>query len=189
MSSSFSRKPIASSSASFHTSGIAPYGIVPSDHEGFYRAFLDLRDHGVTVDRVCEWGSGLGVNCALAAMAGADACGIEIRPELVAASRDLHATFDLTVEILEGSFFPESFVEETDAVPAETITILSGSGSVDEVDVEPGDFDVVFAFPWPGEEELYFDLFEDSGAVGAHLITYHGPAEGFWFHRKARDGP
>ncbi len=34
------------------------------------------------------------------------------------------------------------------------------------------DFDVIFAFPWPAEEEMYCDLFARFAASGALLVTY-----------------
>ena len=44
----------------------------------------------------------------------------------------------------------------------------------DELDLEPDDFDVIFAYPWPGDEELIDSLFEKFAATGALLLTYHG---------------
>jgi hypothetical protein len=51
--------------------------------------------------------------------------------------------------------------------------------------LDPDDFDVVFAYPWPGEEQVIFDLFAGSTAVGALLLTYHG-LEGLRLHRKVK---
>ena len=50
----------------------------------------------------------------------------------------------------------------------------TGPNGYDELELEPDDFDVVFAYPWPGEEQVIFDLFDDCAAVGALLLTYHG---------------
>ena len=53
---------------------------------------------------------------------------------------------------------------------------------MDEVDIGIEDFELIFAFPWPGEETLFFDLFETYAARGAHLMTYHGEDEGILVH-------
>ena len=44
---------------------------------------------------------------------------------------------------------------------------------------------VLLAWPWPGEEQIVFDLFARYGAVGALLLTYHG-LEGVRLQRKLR---
>ena len=41
------------------------------------------------------------------------------------------------------------------------------------------------AYPWPGEEQVIFDLFTDYAAVGALLLTYHGQ-DGVRLARKVR---
>jgi hypothetical protein len=61
----------------------------------------------------------------------------------------------------------------------------TGPDGYDELDAEPDEFDVVFAYPWPGEEQVIFDLFEESAAVGSLLLTYHGQ-EGLRLQRKVR---
>ncbi len=38
--------------------------------------------------------------------------------------------------------------------------------------LDPDDFDVVFAYPWPGEECLIASLFEKYAAEGALLLMY-----------------
>lgn len=37
---------------------------------------------------------------------------------------------------------------------------------------EPDDWDVVFAYPWPGEEHVIERLFDRYAAAGALLVTY-----------------
>ena len=36
-----------------------------------------------------------------------------------------------------------------------------------ELGLDPDDFDIVFAYPWPGEEQIIFDLFASHAATGA----------------------
>ena len=45
------------------------------------------------------------------------------------------------------------------------------------------DFDLFFAFPWPGEHVFFEAVFDDSAADGALLLTYRG-REGMSLTRK-----
>ena len=68
-------------------------GFVPSDWPAVYRALNRVTESQLTQgNSFCEWGSGLGVVAALAAMLGFDACGIEVEPSLVEAARGLAPT-------------------------------------------------------------------------------------------------
>ena len=55
----------------------------------------------------CEWGSGQGVVAMMAASLGWHSVGIEVEPDLVAASSALAAEVDLPVEFVTGSYVPE----------------------------------------------------------------------------------
>src|SRR4051812_30631200 len=79
----------------FFRAGWAP-GFVASDFTRVYAGLRHLESLDLAPGRCfCEWGSGFGVVCCLAAMLGFDACGIEIRSELVDASRRLADDFGL----------------------------------------------------------------------------------------------
>ncbi len=54
-----------------------------------------------------------------------------------------------------------------------------------DLDLEPEDFDLVYAYPWPGEEKVIFDLFESCASVGALLLTFHSQ-DGLRLQRKVR---
>ncbi len=60
------------------------------------------------------------------------------------------------------------------------------AGRLRDLELEPDDFDVIFAYPWPGEEQVIFDLFADCAAVGALLLTYHGQ-EGLRLHAESEE--
>ncbi|MCK6459507.1 MAG: hypothetical protein L6Q95_06390 [Planctomycetes bacterium] len=49
----------------------------------------------------------------------------------------------------------------------------------------PQDFDLVFAYPWPGEEEVIEGLFERYAGDSALLLTFHG-LDGLRLRRKVR---
>ena len=114
--------------------------------------------------------------------------GIEIEPELVDLAEALAEDHDIDVEFVRGSFIPPGADEVVDAHAddlAREVTWLRSDGddAYDDLGLEPDDFDLVFAYPWPGEEAVVFDLFAQYAAVGALLLTHHGE-EGFRLQRK-----
>jgi len=148
-------------------------GFFPSDYPLVY-TFLDaVRQLDTHACSLCEWGSGFGVVAGLGAFLGFSSCGIEIDPRLNRRARRLLREHRLDVEILEGSFIPEEFAHTAPWSSTQTSTIFCGAGSNDEVDVTIDDFDVIFAFPWPNEEEVFCELFQRFAANGALLMTYH----------------
>src|SRR6516225_2515786 len=87
----------------FQATGRSP-GFVPSDYAGAYGVLTAVAAANLAPgSRFCEWGSGFGVVACLAAMAGFDACGIEIEAELVDAARRLADDFDLPVQFARDS--------------------------------------------------------------------------------------
>ncbi len=159
---------------------------VPSDFEVAYRGLAAVHSANLaTGRRFLEWGSGIGVVACLAAQLGFDAVGIEIEEPLVEIAEDLADTHNIDAEFLCGSFVPHG--TEVTVGTADDFAWLSTTGPVayDDLDLEPNDFDLIFAYPWPGEEQIIFDLFADHAATGALLLTYHG-IEGVRLQRKVR---
>jgi SAM-dependent methyltransferase len=160
---------------------------VPSDFELCYCALAAIQSANLTTgQRFLEWGSGIGVVACLAAQLGFDAVGIEIEQPLVEIANDLAAAHDIDTEFICGSFVPEG--TEVTVGTADDFAWLSTTGEVayDELDLDPDDFDLIFAYPWPGEEQIIFDLFANHAATGALLLTYHG-IEGVRLQRKVRN--
>lgn len=160
-------------------------GFVPSDFAAAYRALRMVREnHLATGNAVCEWGSGIGAVTILAAMLGFDACGIEINSELVDESRRLATDFGSRAQFVCGSFLPPGAEHFADRANDGLSWLLTdGNDGHEELGLDPEDFDVIFAYPWPGEENVIQAIFERYGAAGAMLITYNG-VEGMRMHRK-----
>ncbi len=154
-------------------------GFVPSDFVTVYHALRAISEANLAPGTsLCEWGSGFGVVASLAAMLGFKVCGIEIERGLVDASRRLADDFDLPVEFVHGSFVPsgaEVYAKETYADNnAEYFWLVTDADDAyDELGLDPDDFDVVFAYPWPGEEYLIKSLFEKYAAAEALLLMYN----------------
>ncbi len=154
-------------------------GFVPSDFVTVYRSLRAITEANLASGTsLCEWGSGFGVVASLAAMLEFKVCGIEIEGVLVDASRRLADDFGLPVEFVHGSLVPsgaEAYVEEAYADNnAESLSLVTDADDAyDELGLNLDDFDVVFAYPWPGEERLIENLFEKYAAEGTLLLMYN----------------
>ena len=155
------------------------FGFVPSDFVAVYHSLRVITEANLAPGTsLCEWGSGFGVVASLAAMLEFKASGIEVERGLVDASRRLADDFGLPVEFVHGSFVPsgaEAYVQEA---YADTSTeyfwlVTDADDAYDELGLDPHDFDVVFAYPWPGEEHVIENLFAHYAAEGALLLTYN----------------
>jgi hypothetical protein len=106
-------------------------------------------------------------------MLGYDAVGIEIETELVDAARLLADDFAVEVDFVRGSFIPTGADDFADAAAECAWMAGVAGGGHEKLDLNPEDFDVVFAYPWPDEESLTADLFERYARDGAVLVTDH----------------
>ena len=153
-------------------------GFVPSDYVSVYRALVAIRNAELSNgNSLCEWGSGFGVVSSLASMLGFHACGIEIKSDLVDAARALAKDFSFCVEFAHGSFVPAGAeahaVEAHQDNNAEYPWLIANAGNAySKLGLQLETFDIVFAYPWPGEEYLIQRLFEDGAANGALLLMY-----------------
>ena len=150
-------------------------GFVSSEFPAVYAILRAVEAGQVAPGKLfCEWGSGFGVVACLAALLEFDACGIEIELELVRRAQRLADDFALSVRFVHGSFLsPE---DERGLAESDEFAWLSTEGqhAAMELGMEPADFDVVFAYPWPDEENLVERLFERHARAGGLLVSYHG---------------
>jgi hypothetical protein len=169
-----------------NTTRIEIPAFVPSNFDLAYRALAELSASNLTTGRrFIEWGSGLGVVACLASCAGFDAMGIEIESKLVEMAKQIARDHKIDVQFACGSFVPDGVVPQMDWVDGVAWLTTTGPDGHEELELDPDDFDVVFAYPWPGEEQVIFDLFADTAAVGALLLTYHG-IDGVKLQRKVK---
>jgi hypothetical protein len=148
-------------------------GFVPSGFVSVYHALRAITAANLAPGTsLCEWGSGFGVVASLAAMLEFKACGIEIEKDLVDASRRLADDFGLPVEFVHGSFIPSGAEAYADNNAEFSWLVTDSDNAYDELGLDLDDFDVVFAYPWPGEEYLITSLFEKYAAEGALLLMY-----------------
>jgi SAM-dependent methyltransferase len=159
---------------------------VPSDFEQVYRALAWIDEAQLAAGhRFLEWGSGIGIVACLAAELGYDSIGIEIELPLVEIAESLAADHGIDVEFACGSYVPSGAEPFVDTVGEVTWLRTDGPDGYADLDLEPEDFDLIYAYPWPGEEQVIFDLFESCASVGALLLTFHSQ-DGLRLQRKVR---
>jgi hypothetical protein len=91
----------------------------------------------------------------------------------------------ITTQFIRGSFIPPGAEPRLESPDDVTWLTTTGPDGYHELQLDPDDFDVVFAYPWPGEEQTIFDLFDDCAATGALLLTFHGQ-DGIRLQRKVK---
>lgn len=128
-------------------------------------------------DVFCEWGAGFGVVAGLAALHGFGSHAIEIHRDLVSQAEQLLGDHDLEVEVAQGSLVPEGGDAIVDDLAQQAWLLTGEHPAYDELGIDVSDIDLIFAYPWPGEEGLIEALFEAFAADGALLLTYHGMNE------------
>ena len=157
-------------------------GFVPSDYEAFYRTLRAITDASLLRGTsFLEWGSGIGVSAGLAAMLGYDAVGIETEWDLVASARQLAEAFDVEVEFIHGSFIPRGHDDITAGEYSWLVT--ESDDAYPQSGLEPDDFDIIFVYCWPDDEQTTADLFESCAGVGTVLMTFKG-GDGYRLRRK-----
>lgn len=162
----------------YHSQTVGGFrGFVPCDYVGFYRAVAHIVDRRLSCGNTfCEWGSGLGIATCLASMLGFDAAGIEIDERLFRVAERVAQEMALPVRFVHGSCLPPGVDDLVDDAYAENDGLISMIAHADDAYAELGrdlsDFDFVFAFPWPNDEELTTVIFERFACDGALLLTY-----------------
>lgn len=146
-------------------------------------AWID-QHHLRTGNRFCELGSGFGVAAMLAALRGMESVGIEVESVLVDQSNDLAEDLGVAAKFFCGSFVPRDVVGLSE-LAADIKHVETHEDDVyEEIGLAMNDFDLFFAFPWPGEHVFFEAIFEASAADGALLLTYRG-REGMDLVRKS----
>lgn len=162
---------------------------VPSDYDLVYGALRYVADeHLAAGPRFCEWGSGAGVIACLAAMTGFEACGIEFEPDLVDLAVQLADHHHLKVAFSCGNLVPHGGQRIAEEVGEFEWLAVGGPDPYESLGLEIDDFDVIFAFPWPGERRVLERLFDRFAAAGALLMTYN-ETEGISLFRRRPIGP
>lgn len=155
---------------------------VPADYDQVLRTLLPLRAPGL---RFLEWGSATGVITIMADLLGFEAYGIELDAQLVDVARGLADRYHSNARFAAGSFLPAGYRYHSRSGDDRIGTIGFGRSGYPELGHPLEDFDIVFAYPWHGEEEMMLDLMRSYGGSGARLVL-HGAREGARIYRGGR---
>jgi len=154
---------------------------VPADYDRVLAALAALHAPGL---RFLELGSATGVIAIMADLLGYEAFGIELDAELVEVARGLAHRHGSGARFAAGSFFPAGYRFSDGHGDGRTGTLGHGAAGYAALGHALADFDVVYGYPWDGEEPILHDLMRRHGAPGARLVVLSG-ADGV---RIFRDG-
>ena len=142
---------------------------VAADYDAVLAALVSLRKPGRSF---LEWGSATGVITIIADLLGFDACGIELDSSLVDVARELASRWRSNAQFAAGSFIPMGWEWRRSNGNGRHGTIGRGRSGYLELGRALGDFDVVYAFPWMGEEPMMLDLMRCHGGQDARLLLH-----------------
>ena len=144
---------------------------VPADYENVLAALLPLRAPGL---RFLEWGSATGVITIMADLLGFEAYGIELDPRLVETARELALRHGSGARFAAGSFLPAGYRYRPRSGDSRLGTIGDGESGYRALGHPLDDFDVVYGYPWGGEEPMMLDLMRAYGSPDARLLLLIG---------------
>lgn len=142
---------------------------VPADYDVARNLLSSLRAPG---RRFLEWGSATGIITIMADMMGFDACGIEIDAALVATAHEVASRHRSAARFIVGSFLPAGYRFRPRDGDGRTGTIANGPSGYLELGLPLEHFDVVFGYPWGGEEAVMLDVMQRYGRSDALLLLY-----------------
>lgn len=142
---------------------------VPANYDRVLAALVDLWQPGM---RFLELGSATGIITVMADLLGYDACGIEIDEDLVRQAREIAARHNSNARFAAGSFLPQGWRWRPRDGDGRLGTIGEGVSGCLALGVPMDDFDLVYAYPWAGEEQMILDLVRDHGAPDGRLLLH-----------------
>lgn len=140
---------------------------VPARYEPVEQALASLRRPHL---RFLEWGSANGTITIMADMLGFAAFGIELDPQLTLLARDLAKRFGSAAQFVTGSFLPDDYRWESATGDRRLGTIGHGASAYPMLRRPLDKFDVVYAYPWGGEEPIMLDIMRRYGRKDAYLL-------------------
>jgi len=143
--------------------------LVHADYRHVARALAHLRPGA---QRFLEWGSGVGTISIMADMFGYEAFGIERDARLVTRAEALAERFESRANFAVGSYVPSDLQDDPEFQNADFLTSTEGEPAYEELGERLADFDMIYAFPWPGEEELHLEIMRRCARPGSLLLLY-----------------
>jgi len=135
------------------------------------RALLPFRGKA---QRFLEWGSATGVITIMADLLGFEACGIELDAGLVDIARDLAVRFDSNARFAAASYLPTGYTYRSPTGDSRLGTIGEGPSGYLALGKQLDDFDLIFGYPWSGEEPIMLDVIQRYASRDAHFLMLTG---------------
>lgn len=151
----------------------------PADYAAVTAALLPFRGECRTF---LEWGSATGVIAITADMLGFDASGIEIDASLVDMARDLAQRYGSGARFVAGSLLPDGYEWRAPSGDPRLGTIERGESGYPQLGMSLSEFDLVYGYPWAGEDGMMLDIMRRCGGDGARLLINRG-SEGMKVYR------
>lgn len=148
---------------------------VAADYELVYQSLRWTLAHEPLIgNRFLEWGCGFATMTALAATLGLDAIGIEAEPTLFAQGQRTLADWNVPAELIHGNFLPRAAEQLADDPTLPSLGHESPNAYA-KLGLEIDDFAIIYAYPWPGEDDFLEAVFTQYAASGAYLLLFCGP--------------
>lgn len=124
--------------------------------------------------RFLEWGCGFAVVSAMAETLQFHPIGIESEIDLLHEGQKTMRRWELDLELVHGNFLPPGAEDLADdpTLPSLGHEIESAYQSIG---LDLDDFAIVYAYPWPGEDDFHEQVFDRYAARGALLMLFCGP--------------
>ncbi len=158
------------------------HAYVSADYDAVFSSLVKLRGQAGTF---LEWGSGLGVVTIMASRLGFEAYGIENEPELVEHAYAFGKRYGSDARFARGNFFPSEFEWNPGKGETEVRTELHSAAAYERMGRKLSDFDLVYAYPWPEEHQLYQNVMRECGHPNSLFLTYD-VRRGMELHRCGR---
>lgn len=148
---------------------------VAADYELVYQTLRWTMESQPTIGRrFLEWGCGFAVVSAFAATMDLDVIGIESEQELLTEGHITIEQWDVPVELIHGNFLPSGAESLADDPTLPSLGHRVADGYL-QVGLDLDDFAIVYAYPWPGEDDFHELVFDRHAARGALLLLFCGP--------------
>jgi hypothetical protein len=158
------------------------HAFVAADYDVVCEALWPYRGRGL---RFVEWGSATGVITVMADILGFDAYGIELDEALVETARELAGKFSSDASFASGSFVPTGYRWRPQHGDARIGTLGTGPSGYLQLGRALDEFDIIYAYPWDGEEPMMRDLVQAYGRADA-LLLLHSASDGVRTYRGGR---
>ena len=145
------------------------HSFVPAEYGRVLDALVPFRAPG---RRFLELGSATGVITIMADLLGFDACGIELDPSLVRMAEELALRHGSQARFAAGSFLPAGYAYHSKDGDGRLGTVGVGESGYLKLGRPLEDFEVVYGYPWTGEESLMHDLMRRYGSPDAILLLH-----------------